>query len=166
MFQEVWLALFEKAMGRSLRVRHVPRAALSVGRRALARTKPEIASLTRGARRDLEPFRRRRGHFLFYDQDMQPVPGDSQVDSQALWIADYDPWPDRIPRALRGTDLVRDSDQVSGMVNPLSRRIAGRYDLTVGSCSEGVGRRGVAVAGCQRCRPVRERAADRGAGRR
>jgi NADH dehydrogenase len=39
------VALFEKAMGRSLRVRHVPRAALSIGRRALARTKPELASL-------------------------------------------------------------------------------------------------------------------------
>jgi uncharacterized protein YbjT (DUF2867 family) len=39
------VALFEKAMGRSLAVKHVPRAALSVGQRLLARTKPEIASL-------------------------------------------------------------------------------------------------------------------------
>jgi uncharacterized protein YbjT (DUF2867 family) len=39
------VALFEQATGRPMRVRHVPRAAMSVGRRVLARTKPEIASL-------------------------------------------------------------------------------------------------------------------------
>lgn len=36
---------FESAMGRTLTVRHVPRAALRVGSRALARVKPEIASV-------------------------------------------------------------------------------------------------------------------------
>jgi uncharacterized protein YbjT (DUF2867 family) len=39
------VALFERAMGAPLKVRHVPRAALSAGRRVLARPKPEIASL-------------------------------------------------------------------------------------------------------------------------
>lgn len=39
------VALFDAALGRPLKVRHVPRAALSVGHRALARAKPEIASL-------------------------------------------------------------------------------------------------------------------------
>lgn len=39
------VSLFEQAAGRPLRVRHVPRAALSVGRRVLARPKPEVASL-------------------------------------------------------------------------------------------------------------------------
>jgi NADH dehydrogenase len=36
---------FEAALGRPLAVRHVPRAALSVGHRALGRIKPEVASL-------------------------------------------------------------------------------------------------------------------------
>jgi uncharacterized protein YbjT (DUF2867 family) len=36
---------FEQAMGASLKVRHVPRAALSIGHHVLARPKPEIASL-------------------------------------------------------------------------------------------------------------------------
>jgi NADH dehydrogenase len=36
---------FEQVMGASLKVRHVPRVALSVGHRVLARPKPEIASL-------------------------------------------------------------------------------------------------------------------------
>jgi len=49
----------------------------------------------------------------FYDQDMQPVPGDSQVDSHALWIADHDPWPDRYdwdegPDPLHWPDLYDD----------------------------------------------------------
>ena len=39
------VAAFESATGRTLRVRHVPDAAMSVGHRALARIKPEIASL-------------------------------------------------------------------------------------------------------------------------
>lgn len=39
------VALFEEATGVPMRVRHVPRAALSVGRRVLSRPKPEIASL-------------------------------------------------------------------------------------------------------------------------
>lgn len=39
------VAAFESASGRTLKVRHVPRAALKVGHRALARVKPEIASL-------------------------------------------------------------------------------------------------------------------------
>ncbi len=39
------VALFEQASGASMKVRHVPRMALSVGRRALSRPKPEIASL-------------------------------------------------------------------------------------------------------------------------
>ena len=39
------VALFERAMGAPLKVRHVPRAALSAGHRVLARPKPEIASL-------------------------------------------------------------------------------------------------------------------------
>ncbi len=39
------VAYFEQATGASMRVRHVPRLALSVGHRALARVKPEIASL-------------------------------------------------------------------------------------------------------------------------
>jgi NADH dehydrogenase len=39
------VARFEQATGRPLHVRHVPRVALSVGRRVLARPKPEIASL-------------------------------------------------------------------------------------------------------------------------
>ncbi len=36
---------FESATGRSLKVRHVPRPVLSIGRRVLARARPEIASL-------------------------------------------------------------------------------------------------------------------------
>lgn len=32
---------------------------------------------------------------MCYDQAMQPVCGDSQIDSHALWIADHGPWPDR-----------------------------------------------------------------------
>ena len=39
------VATFEAATGRTIKVRHVPRFALSVGHRALARIKPEIASL-------------------------------------------------------------------------------------------------------------------------
>lgn len=39
------VALFERAMGAPLKVRHVPRAAMSAGHRVLARPKPEIASL-------------------------------------------------------------------------------------------------------------------------
>jgi uncharacterized protein YbjT (DUF2867 family) len=39
------VAGFEQATGAPLRVRHVPRAALSVGHRVLSRPKPEIASL-------------------------------------------------------------------------------------------------------------------------
>lgn len=39
------VAVFESATGRTLRVRHVPRAAMQLGHRALARLKPEIASL-------------------------------------------------------------------------------------------------------------------------
>ncbi len=39
------VALFERAKGAPLKVRHVPRAALSAGHRVLARPKPEIASL-------------------------------------------------------------------------------------------------------------------------
>lgn len=39
------VARFEQATGRPLRVRHIPRAVLSVGRRVLARPKPEVASL-------------------------------------------------------------------------------------------------------------------------
>jgi uncharacterized protein YbjT (DUF2867 family) len=39
------VARFEDAIGAPLKVRHVPRAALSVGRRVLSRPKPEIASL-------------------------------------------------------------------------------------------------------------------------
>ncbi len=39
------VAGFEEATGAPLRVRHVPRAALSVGHRVLSRPKPEIASL-------------------------------------------------------------------------------------------------------------------------
>jgi NADH dehydrogenase len=38
------VAAFESATGRTLKVRHVPRAAMSVGHRALARIKPELAS--------------------------------------------------------------------------------------------------------------------------
>lgn len=39
------VALFEEATGAPMKVRHVPRLALSVGHRVLARPKPEIASL-------------------------------------------------------------------------------------------------------------------------
>jgi len=39
------VAAFESATGRTLKVRHVPDAAMSVGHLALARIKPEIASL-------------------------------------------------------------------------------------------------------------------------
>lgn len=39
------VAAFESATGRTLKVRHVPRVALQVGHRALARVKPEIASV-------------------------------------------------------------------------------------------------------------------------
>jgi hypothetical protein len=39
------VAAFESATGKRLKVRHVPDAAMSVGHRALARIKPEIASL-------------------------------------------------------------------------------------------------------------------------
>jgi uncharacterized protein YbjT (DUF2867 family) len=39
------VALFERALGAPLKVRHVPRAVLSAGHRVLARPKPEIASL-------------------------------------------------------------------------------------------------------------------------
>jgi tetratricopeptide (TPR) repeat protein len=37
------------------------------------------------------------------------------------------------PRALTGPQGVRDTDQVSGEINPGSRRVAGRYDLAVTS---------------------------------
>lgn len=46
-------------------------------------------------RGEIELARDFRGHLLFYDEAMQPVPGDSQADDHALWIADYGPWPDR-----------------------------------------------------------------------
>lgn len=39
------VAAFESATGKTLKVRHVPDAAMAVGHRALARIKPEIASL-------------------------------------------------------------------------------------------------------------------------
>jgi NADH dehydrogenase len=39
------VAAFESATGRTLKVRHVPKAAMSIGHRALARIKPEMASL-------------------------------------------------------------------------------------------------------------------------
>jgi len=39
------VAAFEEATGRTLMVRHVPRVAMSIGCRVLARLKPETASL-------------------------------------------------------------------------------------------------------------------------
>ena len=74
---------FEQATGAHLKVRHVPRAALSVGQRVLARPKPEIASLmgmalyadTHPATWDDAPLR---------DAGITPRPASEFIESAAL----------------------------------------------------------------------------------
>lgn len=59
---------------------------------------------------DLHLARDHRGHFLIYDEKMQPVTGDEPPATRALSIAEYREWPDRLDwneglDALRYPDL-------------------------------------------------------------
>jgi len=40
------------------------------------------------------PDRDETGHFLFYDEQLERISGDKQRCSHALYVADYDRWPD------------------------------------------------------------------------